>query len=295
MKKILITGGAGFIGTKLSEKLLSLGYGVVILDKIPSRIVNPNLYSFTLDISKDTLSPDIFRDVCGIINLAGVPIFGRFTKKYKDLVYNSRIGTTKKIVDAIEKLEIKPKVLVSASAIGFYKISKNILNEESEKGNDFLAHVCIDWESEAKKAESFGVRTVILRTAHVIGPGGLLSVLKGLFEKWIGGYFGNGMQHMPWIFYQDIIDMYIYAIENNLSGVYNTAVESPTQKDFMNTIRVVTKSPLLWRIPLFAAKLMYLEFADSLTSDFVIDSSKIKKEGFVFSVTNLKDAIEKSL
>ncbi len=297
MKKIIITGGSGFIGTLLTQELLRRGYVVVILDTRTSRIQHEYLESHVVDTSRDGLDPKWFTDVYGIINLAGVPIFGRFTKKYKDLVYRSRIDTTKKLIETISKLSQKPQVIVSASAIGYYgNAFGKSATEQDPAGTDFLAQVCVDWEQSALQAEQQGIRTVILRTAHVIGSAGLLGTLVPLFKKWIGGYFGNGMQHMPWIGANDLVSMYIAGIENTaMHGVYNTAVDNPTQKDFMKTIARAVGAPITWRIPTFVAWIMYLGFADALTVDTVIDNTKIKSTGFTYTETDLYDVVMKSI
>lgn len=297
MKKIIITGGSGFVGTLLTQELLAKGYAVSILDTRASRIVHEHLESHIVDTSRDTLKPEWFTNVYGIINLAGVPIFGRFTKKYKDLVYHSRIDTTKKLIETLGSLSEKPQAFVSASAIGYYgNTSGNSVTEQQPAGTDFLAQVCVDWEQSALQAEQQGIRTVILRTAHVIGTAGLLGTLVPLFKKWIGGYFGNGMQHMPWIGAHDLVTMYIAGIENTaMHGVYNTAVDNPTQKDFMKTIARVVGVPITWRIPAFVAWMIYLGFADALTVDTVIDNTKIKATGFVYKETDLYTVMMKSI
>lgn len=297
MKKIIITGGSGFIGTLLTQELLRRGYVVVILDTRTSRIQHEYLESHVVDTSRDGLDPKWFTDVYGIINLAGVPIFGRFTKKYKDLVYHSRIDTTKKLIETISKLSQKPQAFVSASAIGYYgNTFGTMVTEQHSAGIDFLAQVCVDWEQSALQAEQQGIRTVILRTAHVIGAAGILGTLVSFFKKWIGGYFGNGMQHMPWIGAHDLVSMYIAGIENpSMSGVYNTAMDNPAQKGFMKTIARAVGAPITWRIPAFVARMIYLDFADVLTVDTVIDNAKIKTTGFTYTETDLYAVVMKSI
>ena len=297
MKKIIITGGSGFVGTLLTQELLAKGYTVSILDTRPSRITHDHLESHIVDTSRDTLDPDWFKGVYAIVNLAGVPIFGRFTKKYKDLVYHSRIDTTQKIIETISNIPQKPQAFVSASAIGYYgNTSGATVTEQQSAGTDFLAQVCVDWEQSALQAEQQGIRTVILRTAHVIGSAGILGTLVPLFKKWIGGYFGNGMQHMPWIGANDLVSLYIAGIENTaMHGVYNTAVDNPTQKDFMKIIARAAGAPITWRIPTFVAWIMYLGFADALTVDTVIDNTKIKATGFTYTETDLYSVVMKSI
>lgn len=289
MKKIIITGGSGFIGTLLASKLLSNNYWVVILDTQPPRITHDNLEFKKIDPANIAIDPVWIDGAHGIINLAGVPIFGRFTEQYKSLVLKSRIDTTTELVSAIGKTTIKPIVLVSASAIGYYgNTNGTAVSESAPAGTDFLAQVCVQWEQQAMEASKLGVRTVILRTAHVIGKGGILGVLVPLFKKWIGGYFGSGTQHMPWIGANDLVDMYIYGLEHDsMNGTYNTAVGNPTQREFMKTIARAVRSPFTWRIPAFIARLLYLEFADALLVDTAVDNTKITSAGFMYTETDL--------
>ncbi len=294
---IVITGGSGFIGTKLTEELLSHGYSIrILLDKVPSRITNPSVSSIILDLMNDEIKSEYLEGVFGIINLAGVPIFGSWNKKYKDLIYQSRMKTTNSLVSAISKCTVKPQVLVSASAVGYYgNTGSNVITEESPAGNDFLAHVCTDWEHAAVSAEQYGVRAVTIRTANVIGPGGIMGVLVPLFKWHIGGYFGDGTQYMPWIDWRDIVGIYSYALDHDMHGPYNSSTGAVPQKDFMKTIaRVMNKYPV-WRIPVFAVKLLYGEFSSALTGGTNPSNKKISDVGYQFKVTDLAVSVVDSL
>lgn len=293
---IVITGGSGFIGTKLTEELLSRGYSIRILDKVPSRITNPAVSSIILDLMNDEIKPEYVEGVFGIINLAGVPIFGLWNKIYKDLIYQSRMKTTNSLVSAISKCTAKPTVLVSASAVGYYgNTGSTIMTEESPAGNDFLAHVCTDWEQVALSTETFGVRVVTIRTANVIGPGGIMGILAPLFTWHIGGYFGKGDQYMSWIDWRDIVGIYTYALDHDMHGPYNSSAGAIAQKDFMKTIaRVMDKYPV-WRIPVFAVKLLYGEFSSALTGGTNPSNKKISDAGYQFKVTDLAVSVADSL
>ncbi len=300
MKKIVITGGAGFIGTMLSRELLDKGYSVVCLDKKPSRIKDQNLKSIEIDLVNEEINPDIINGSYAVINLAGAPIFGRFTDTYKDLIVDSRLKTTNALANAITLSTHKPEVFVSASAIGYYGNTANeIVNEDSPVGNGFLSHLCRDWENMAMGLEEHGLRVVVLRTAYVLGQGGLLGTLIPLFKKRIGGYFGNGNQMMPFVSANDLVGMYIHAVENTaMHGAYNTAVLHSTQKDFMHLIAKNVGTKLVWRIPKIFGYLLYLSFVDALTEGVELDSNKLIKTGFKFKDTNLeklvKDIYEKN-
>lgn len=300
MKKILITGGAGFVGSFLSEELLERGYSVICVDKKISSIKHQNIKSLKLDLTKEKFDDEIMEDVYAVVNLAGAPIFGRFTEKYKNLIAESRLKTTNAIINAMSRATKKPNVLVSASAVGYYGDTKNeIANENTPHGDGFLSHLCRDWESMANSLEDYGVRVVILRTAYVLGKAGILGTLIPLFKKRIGGYFGNGKQMMPFVSAGDLVEMYIYAIENSeMDGTYNTAVIHATQKDFMKIIAKNVGTKLVWRIPKIFGQMIYLSFVNSLVEGVKLDSTKLIKAGFKFKDTNLeklvKDIYEKN-
>lgn len=289
MNKIVILGGSGFVGRALILKLLEKNYEVLNLDRAPSRIQNPKLDFVQIDLMNEEIDSSLLENTLAIVNLAGIPIFGRFTEKYKKLIYDSRINTTSNLVNAILKTKDKPKTLVSASAVGYYEDKKEeLLNEESIPGKDFLAKVCVDWEKEALKARSENTKVVILRTAHVIGNGGLKNVLRSLFQKQIGGYFGSGLQRMPFISLTDLVNLYIFAIEQNLDGIYNTAIKSPTQKEFMSIFQKRYGAFFLFPIPRIFGYLLYGEFIDALIGGQNIDNTKILKNGFTYQDRDLK-------
>jgi uncharacterized protein (TIGR01777 family) len=237
-KKILIVGGAGFIGSMLTKQLLEQGYSVMIVDLTPPKIQHPQLTYCNTNLMTETVVPEITQEVWyGVINLTGATIGKRWNAAYKKTLYDSRILTTKNLVAILATLPQKPTVLVQASAIGYYGDQKDtILTENHAPGTDFLATLCVDWEHEAREAEKYGIRVVLIRTAHVLGKGGLLASLLPLFKKGLGGYFGTGAQYMPWIHWKDVVGVYVYALEHTLTGAYNVGVgQAPTQKTLFKT------------------------------------------------------------
>ena len=292
-KKIVIVGGAGFIGTMLSQALLKRGYRITVLDKNPSRISHPDLKSITTDASH-SITTEMLLESWGIINLAGAPISKRWTKAYKKTIYKSRINTTKNIVDAVSQLESKPHVLVSASAVGYYGDQGNqVINETTMPGKDFLAKLCVDWEKEALRAQDLGIRVAIVRTANVLGPGGLLQTLRPLFRYGLGGYFGNGNQYMPWVHWKDIVSIYIWLVEHELSGAYNTAApQAVTQKELFKAFARSIKAPWILPVPYFFARIVVGEFAQALIASQYVDSTKLSNTGFVFQVSDIDQALQ---
>ena len=296
-KKVVIVGGSGFIGTKLTEALLEKGYTVTVVDLVPSRIVDARITFLKADLAHDPLDPTVLSGCVGVINLAGVTIGKRWNKAYKKLIYDSRILTTRAIVTAIAKAEIAPKVLVSASASGYYGDRKDeLLDEEHPVGKDFLAQVCADWEEAAHGAEAFGVRVVLVRTANVLGKGGLLASLEPLFKKGLGGYFGSGRQYMPWVHWADIVGIYLFALENeSLHGPYNVgAGQTISQKVLFKNYAHSIGAPIVWPIPAFVARLVLGEFSQVLLGSQNTTSKKIRDAGYVFNTEDVASALKSS-
>ncbi len=299
MKTIVITGGSGFIGTGIIRALLDRGYQVRNLDKVPSRITDVRVENQIIDVTRDILDPAWFDGAYGVINLMGVSIFGRWTEAYRTSLIESRVTATEKIVTAMRATRVNPSVLVSASAIGYYGGHTEPVwkTESDEPGTDFLAQLCNDWEQSALRAESVRTRVVIVRTAHVIGKGGLLGVLFPLFRFWIGGYFGSGNQGMPWIDWRDVVNWYVYAVEHTtVSEVYNVAAGSVSQKTFMQTIARIVGQRWVWKIPLIAVRLIYKGFADTLATGVYVDNQKITSLGILEHVDleqSIRDANKK--
>lgn len=293
MKKIILTGGSGFIGTHLIKQLIDEGYDVCVLDIVAPRYINERVTFVKHDIVRDVLSPEIISGSFGVIHLAGIPIFHRWTSDYKKNILDSRIISTQKIVQAISQCAQKPEVFVCASAVGYYGDSNELLTEDSPNGKDFLSYVCKEWEKEATKAVDFGLRVVCLRTANVFGKGGMIGVLEPLFKKWIGGYFGSGAHYMPWVHYKDIVSMYSFSLSHPLSGSYNTSAGEPvTQKYIMKSIATILKVPVVWRIPVWFVRILYGEFSTVFTINQKISSKKIKDAGYVFHYEIVNDALQ---
>ncbi len=297
-KTILITGGSGFIGTKLTQTLLEKGYSVVVADLGKPKIAHNNLSYIKLDMSKDALPSDYDGKIHGIIHLAGKNIFGRWTQKFQREVYNSRILSTRNLVATISQWNVKPSVFVSASAFGIYGNKRDaIVHEQSEAGTDFLAQVCQDWEIEARNAEKFGIRSVQIRTAHVLGKGGLLAPLFVPFKCGLGAWIGKGNAWLPWVHIDDIVAIYVHALETeSLTGPVNTgAPDQVRQKEFMKRFGNAMHKHVLFSIPIFVLRLVYGDLALTFDNSTKMISKKLTDNGFVFRYTNLDDALKESL
>jgi uncharacterized protein (TIGR01777 family) len=294
MKKVIITGGSGFIGQNIAATLLKKNYEVLIFDLRP-----PKFGKFIkIDLMNKNLSSALFEKADSIIHLAGINIFGRWNQRKKKLIYESRVLGTRNLVSILKKLTQPPTNFISASAVGIYgNKDDEELNEETLPGKDFLAQVCVDWEQEAELAKSLGIRTTQIRTAPVLGLGGLLQKLLPIYKMGLGGSIGSGKQWFPWIHIYDIVQIYIFAMEKNqIQGPLNAC--SPkyiTNQDFSNTLALVLEKPAFFRTPKWILKLILNDLADSIVVSQKVSPQKLIDAGYVFSFPNLQKALTQIL
>jgi uncharacterized protein (TIGR01777 family) len=290
---ICIVGGSGFIGTKLTEFLLSRGDVVTVIDVTAPRMTHKNLSFILHDCSTAALPAEKILGATAIINLAGVSIGRRWSSLYRKKIYDSRILTTRALVEAVSVVKTPPRVFIQASAVGIYgDRGSMVLKETDMPGSDFLAHVCVDWEKEAILAREYVERVVVIRTANVLGPGGLLASLKPIFKKGLGGYFGSGKQYMPWIHWKDIIGIYIHALDSSIVGIFNTSAgPAITQKELFTAYAHSVSTRFLWRIPYFVTYLLFGAFARVLVSSQRIDSKKLVGVGYTYTHTDISQAL----
>ncbi|MBE0426775.1 MAG: TIGR01777 family protein [Nitrospirae bacterium] len=293
--KVLIGGGGGFIGQRLARYLLDQGLEVVILDRNVPRIESPHLKWFTIDLLKPELfNKSWFEGVDAVINLSGKDIFTLWTKKNKNAIWGSRVTVNKNLIDFISTLEEKPKVFVSASAVGYYGDKGDTeLDESAPNGLGFLAEVCIAWEKEARRAESLGMRSVQVRTAPVLDKkGGILGELMKSFKFGFSFLFGSGLNWFSWIHMDDLIRIYhTAAMDGRLSGPVNASSPHAVRyRDFIYLLREFRKA-LIIPLPVWVLKLLLQETADVLTFSQRMMPAKILKHGFKFSYNDLRDAL----
>ena len=230
----------------------------------------------------------------GVINLAGASTAGkRWNEEYKKLIYNSRVITTQKISEAILQCSIKPEVMVSSSATGYYGLSgEDEITEDSPAGDDFLAKVCADWE---EKAFQSGLRTVVVRTGVVLDKEeGALKKLLTPFKFFVGGHLGNGKQWFPWIHIDDLIELYIFALENKgiIGAINGTAPGLIRNKEFCKKLGKVMRRPVLFPVPGIALKIAVGEFANYLLTGRKILQKKTLLNGFNFKFANIESALK---
>ncbi len=260
MKSILIAGASGFVGKQLSLFFLNKGYHVTGIGTSPTHLFQHQYPKFDW-ISADTTRPGQWQDHIPrsdvVVNLTGRTIFRYWTRKYKEAIYDSRILTTRNIVDAMEKG--KNKIFLTTSAAGIYGDRKDeVLNEENEPGMGFLATVCQDWEKEGIKAKAKDVRVAIMRFGVVLGDGGALSSMIPAFKMFVGGPLGGGQQWFPWIHIEDIQRAVYFIIKKDaLEGVFNfTAPVQVRQKQFARSLGKIMHRPAFIPAPGFMIKLV---------------------------------------
>lgn len=292
--KILITGATGFIGTQLIQFLKRNLHDLIILSRNPEQVSDSSILAIkSLNELEDKKSIDV------IVNLAGAPIDKRWTQSYKNTLVDSRVHITKDIVDWIALQETKPKLLISASAIGYYGAQgTEPLDEESDAHDEFTHQLCQQWETTALKAQELGVRTCITRFGVVLGKnGGALKKMLPTFRVGLGGVLGDGKQIFSWVHIDDVCRAIIFLIEHTeLSGVFNVAAPDPdvtTNKKLTLKIGRVLQRPSFFVIPGALIKLIYGEMGDRLLlhGQNVIPR-RLKKAGFKFSYPLLSPALE---
>ncbi|MFY0696608.1 MAG: TIGR01777 family oxidoreductase [Balneola sp.] len=292
---ILITGGTGFIGKELRETLLKAGNNLVIITRNPKKYEDESASNQRFISWDDDLASEM-ENVNVVINLAGENLFGqRWNEQVKESIYNSRIDSTRSLVEAMRSAEKKPSVFISASASGIYgDQGDTILTEEFEAANDFLASVCKDWEEESQKAGELGVRVVNPRIGIVLEEGGgALEKMIPPFKFFVGGPIGDGKQYMSWIHRSDLVKALVFPIENEkLDGAYNVCSPNPaTMNEVAETLGDVMNRPSFFRVPKFALDIVLGEAAQPITGSIRMQPKKLQVTGFEFRFEELEEAL----
>jgi hypothetical protein len=299
-KKNIITGATGLIGSYICKELFNRGEVLTIFtqypDKAKMRLPFANEFvEWNYRKPEEWQSHLNLKDA--VIHLAGANLFAkRWTKDYMKKIIESREISTRNIVKAIGKAEVKPKVFICASGVGYYGDSGDkILTENSPRGNSFIADVCKIWEDEASEAEKFSVRRVSIRTAIVLNKGyGTLEKMALPFKFLVGGTLGTGEQWFPWIHIQDLVKIYLFALDNNeVNGAVNAASPNPVRlKELTNEIGKILHRPSFFKVPGFALKIALGEFADEVLASIRVVPEKLEQLNFNFRFGNLRNALE---
>ncbi len=297
--KILVTGATGLVGTALVPALAREGHTVCRLVRSATKTAGESVGTF--DVTWDPETGNLGGAAVGaeaVVNLGGASIVaGRWTDARKSLLRTSRVDSTRALVAALEKMNAKPSVLVSASAVGLYgNRSDEILTEDSAPGNDFLGNLTKEWETEALRAEQFGTRVVLARFGIILtSEGGALPEMMLPFKFGVGGRLGNGKQWMSWITLEDVVAILRLAlIKRELGGPINVVAPEPVRNaDFVKELAKAMHRPAIFPAPALALRLAMGEMADALLlSSQRAVPQKLTREGYSFASRNLTEALE---
>lgn len=298
METILITGGTGLIGKTLQEKLTSKGFLVTILSRKQSK--NTNYFQWSIEDQK--IEEEAIKTANYIIHLAGAGIADkRWTKTRKKELINSRILSTKLLLERVRKFNPNLKGFIAASGIGYYGAitSNHIYTEQNQPGTDFLATICKLWENETLKFQKEKIRTVIFRTGVVFSKnGGAFEKINHPIKNGFGAVLGKGNQYIPWIHINDLCELYIKAIENKqYNGIYNAvASEHITNKEL--TLQIANKlKKKIWLppIPSFMLNLIFGKMSVILLKGSRVSNKKIENLGFKYKYATISQALKQLL
>ncbi len=293
---ILITGGTGLIGKRLSSLLIEKGHTVSVLSR--SKKQTDKVKHYTWDIANQKIEEEAIKQADIIIHLAGANVGeGRWTSKRRKEIIDSRVESGNLLFNSIKKHNPNLKAFITSSAIGYYGMvnSDNVFEESDSAGSDFLAEVCVKWEEVANQFTELNCRVIKVRTGVVLDKNdGALAKLLTPIKLGIGSALGSGKQAMPWIHLEDICGIYIHLIENeSISGIFNgVAPAKDNNKEFSKTVADVLKKPFWFpAVPAFALKLLMGEQAVIALKGSHISSKKIEASGYKFKFPKLKEAL----
>jgi uncharacterized protein (TIGR01777 family) len=296
--RVLVTGASGLIGSAVCDALLARGDEVVGLSRNPekARGTNPTVTWHAWDPAKERPPAAALDGVDAVINLVGEEINQRLTDDAKQRIHDSRVRATHNLVDGILAAAPAPTVLVSQSAIGVYgDHGDGVIDESSSLGSSFLADLVVDWENEAKRAESGGVRVAVVRTGlHLDPDGGLLKQLLPPFKFGVGGPLAGGDFYMPWIHRDDEVGILLFALDNaNVSGTINATAPRPvTNREFSKALGKVLRRPSLIPAPRFAiTALRGEELTNEITGSYRVIPRRALDLGYSFRFTELEPAL----
>ena len=297
IKKVLITGGTGLIGKKITGLLLENNYEVALLSRSQKPGKNPE--TFVWDLAKNHIDPAALSDVDAIIHLAGAGIADqRWSESYKKVILESRTESTRLLYETLQQTAHQVKVFISASAIGIYPNDQNskVFHEDGPYAANFLAEVTKAWEFEVDKIADLGIRTVKFRIGIVLSnSGGALVKMAQPVKYGLAAPIGSGEQFMSWIHEMDLSRMFIFPLENHeLEGVYNAVSPNPeTNAAVTKAIaKSLNKPYFLPKVPGFFINLVMGEMSELVLGGANVSSKKIQNTGFVFRFGDLSPALD---
>jgi uncharacterized protein (TIGR01777 family) len=292
---ILISGGSGLVGTNLIAKLISKGHTITNLTTSVKKVgKDANINNVYWNPAKGELDTACLENIDAVINLAGFNISNKWSEANKKEMIDSRVQSTSLLVKSILQSANKPSVFISTSASGYYVASPNAMTEESPAGNDFLSSMSSLWENETAALNQSSIRKVILRVSVVIDKNeGAVGKMLPFFKLGLGSAIGSGKQMMSWIHLDDLTNMYIHALESNISGVFNaTADIQCSNQEFSKALAKALNRPFfLPNIPKFVLQILFGEMSILLFQDRNLCNQKIKATGFAFKYPSIQSAL----
>jgi uncharacterized protein (TIGR01777 family) len=298
LMQVVVTGGTGFIGHALCERLAGSGHSVTVLTRSATPSSSGSSIRFVSFQDPNWLASLQAADA--VVNLAGEPIAAsRWTGAQKQRIRDSRIGTTSKLVAGLKQSAHRPAVLISASATGWYgPRGDEIVSEQDQPGAGFLADTCKAWEAEAAQAESLGIRVVLVRIGIVLAAGGgALAKMIPPFKAYLGGPLGSGRQWMSWIQRDDLVGLIEWSLSQpHLRGPVNaTAPEPVTMREFCSQLGQALGRPSWAPVPAFALRLLLGEMAEMLLTGQRVVPRKLMDGGFPFRFPQIDAALRASV
>lgn len=295
--RVIVVGASGFIGGRLVAALRERGDDVVVTGRSEKRLRSAFGEGVTCVEWDPASGPLPTHGADAVVNLAGENVAkGRWTKKKKARIRDSRLECTRNVVAGMAAADPKPKVLVNASAIGWYGDTKhNVVHEASPPADDFLADVCKEWEAEAAAAREHGIRTAIVRIGLVLGKGGgAYPLMSRPFRLFAGGPIGLGRAWMSWIHVDDVVGIFLHCLDNeNARAVYNATAPNPVSNgEFTKTLASVLHRPALFPVPPQALRLLLGEFAKVVTGSCRARPLRTLALGYDFKHPKLREALE---
>ncbi|HEY2436039.1 MAG TPA: TIGR01777 family oxidoreductase [Solirubrobacteraceae bacterium] len=296
--RVGVTGATGLIGSRLVAALRGRGDGVLALSRDPARA------SAQLDVEAvkwDPTAPeaDALSGLDGIVSLAGEPVAQRWTDAAKERIRSSRVLATERLVEALARADPRPRVLVSASAAGYYgDRGATELEESAPPGDDFLASLCVEWERAADGAEALGVRVVKLRNGVVLDRrGGALRSMLPPFRAGVGGPVAGGRQYLPWVALDDAVGMFLAALtDGSWSGPVNASgPKAVTNREFVSALGRVLHRPAVVPVPALALRVLFGEMSSVLTASQRMVPRQALGLGYVFRHGELDEALRAAL
>jgi uncharacterized protein len=274
--KVLVLGGSGFVGGYLTVALRKRGDDVA-----------------TASLRDPQAAASVAASFDAIVNLAGEPIVTRWSSSLKQRIEDSRVAAPRLFLEALSRRDRSPKTYVSASAVGYYGTSETqTFVEESPPGSDFLARVCMGWEREAQRARDLGMRVALVRTGIALGTGGgALAKMLPPFRMGLGGIVGSGQQWISWVHVDDLVGIYLRALDAVEGPLNATAPNPATNAEFTNALGVALRRPTVLPVPTIALRAMLGEAAEILLRGQRVLPQRTQELGYRFKFSELTGAL----